>query len=108
MLLFESHRVLLGGDGRLDGSDAALLATLCLGGCLVSLVLDQGHLEAGTAIVPSICARRKPAAFIGFLREAAWKGEKVASCEQVYTLEKYHKSMVDGLMVYGMMRAIKK
>lgn len=38
---------------------------------------------------------RKPAAFIGFLRE-------------VYTLEKYHKSMVDGLMVYGMMRAIKK
>jgi len=38
---------------------------------------------------------RKPAAFLGFLRE-------------VYTLEKYHKSMVDGLMVYGMMRAIKK
>ena len=27
---------------------------------------------------------------------------------EVYTLEKYHKSMVDGLMVYGMMRAIKK
>ncbi|CAJ1386718.1 unnamed protein product [Effrenium voratum] len=38
---------------------------------------------------------RKPAAFLGFLRE-------------VYTLEKYHVSMVDGLMVYGMMRAVKK
>ena len=27
---------------------------------------------------------------------------------EVYTLEKFHKSMVSGLMVYGMMRAVKK
>ena len=27
---------------------------------------------------------------------------------EVYTLEVYHKSMVSGLMVYGMMRATKK
>jgi len=38
---------------------------------------------------------RKPLAFLGFLRE-------------VYTLERYHLSMVRGLMVYGMMRATKK
>lgn len=37
---------------------------------------------------------RKPLAFLGFLRE-------------VYTLERYHRSMVSGLMVYGMMRATK-
>eukprot|EP00441_Pelagodinium_beii_P014568 CAMPEP_0197660546 /NCGR_PEP_ID=MMETSP1338-20131121/50911_1 /TAXON_ID=43686 ORGANISM="Pelagodinium beii, Strain RCC1491" /NCGR_SAMPLE_ID=MMETSP1338 /ASSEMBLY_ACC=CAM_ASM_000754 /LENGTH=436 /DNA_ID=CAMNT_0043237915 /DNA_START=43 /DNA_END=1349 /DNA_ORIENTATION=+ len=36
---------------------------------------------------------RRPASFLGFLRE-------------VYTLEQYHKSMVSGLMVYGMMRAV--
>ncbi|CAE7835004.1 unnamed protein product [Symbiodinium sp. CCMP2592] len=39
--------------------------------------------------------RKGPGAFVGFLRE-------------VYTLEKFHKSMVSGLMVYGMMRAVKK
>lgn len=37
---------------------------------------------------------RRPRSFLGFLRE-------------IYTLEKYHKSMVSGLMVYGMMRATK-
>lgn len=38
---------------------------------------------------------RRPLSFLGFIRE-------------VYTLEVYHRSMVSGLMVYGMMRAIKK
>jgi len=38
---------------------------------------------------------RNPLSFLGFLRE-------------VYTLERYHLSMRRGLMVYGMMRAIKK
>jgi len=38
---------------------------------------------------------KRPASFLGFLRE-------------VYTLEQYHKSMVSGLMVYGMMRAVKQ
>lgn len=38
---------------------------------------------------------RRPLALLGFLRE-------------VYTLEQYHRSMVDGLMVYGMMKATKK
>jgi len=38
---------------------------------------------------------RRPLAFLGFLRE-------------VYTLERYHRSMRRGLMVYGMMRATKK
>lgn len=64
---------------------------------------------------------RKPAAFLGFLREAwsdacfsfytssAWINvHTLYLLLEVYTLEKYHKSMVDGLMVYGMMRAIKK
>lgn len=35
-------------------------------------------------------------------------GILVATSAEVYTLEKYHQSMVDGLMVYGMMRAVKK
>lgn len=38
---------------------------------------------------------RQPLSFLRFLRE-------------VYTLETFHRSMVSGLMVYGMMRATKK
>lgn len=38
---------------------------------------------------------QRPKSFLGILRE-------------IWTLEKYHQSMVDGLMVYGMMRATKK
>ena len=83
---------------------------------MVSVVLDQGDPEAGRQVMgsetttfsmqeaggfsglPPRGSRRKPSRWMAL----------VESNGQVYTLEKYHKSMVDGLMVYGMMRAVKK
>ena len=72
--------------------------------------LEWVQVHEASATVGLQRAPRKPAAFLGFLREVRFQFcfALVNAATKVYTLEKYHVSMVDGLMVYGMMRAVKK